>query len=146
MKELQQMRMVKPEPRFVQLMFREVPSDDSPSASGPNRPLVGVYEDEADAIRAELRNPGLGVHWIELEVIGPRARTSREFVWVAVDTDSPLAPEVDTNPRAVFGTLEHARSWVEERARRGEHLLLWRLPLNQIVPTDRSVFEPVELG
>ncbi len=140
------MRMVSPEPRYVQLMFREVPSDDSPTTFGPYRPLVGVYEEEADAIRAELRNPGIGVHWIEFEVIGPRARASQEFVWVAVDTDCPLAPEVDTNPCAVFGTLERARSWVEEHARRGEHLLLWRLPLNQIDPTNRSVFELVELS
>lgn len=125
-------RMIKRQPRVVHLMFCEVPSDDDPTVFGAYQPLIGVYVDEADAIAAEFRNPGIGINWIDFDVDDPRGGGSQEFVWVAIATSSPIAPEVDTNPEAVFGSLELGQTWVAQRKRRGEAYRLWRFPLNQI--------------
>lgn len=121
--------------RQVHLMFCEVPTDD-PTIDGPNRPLIGAVLREKDAIAAELRHPGRGVHWIDFaltEERGASGTRERSDVWVAVKADAfPERPEEDTEPVEVFGSGQLGRVWIAARARRGESYRLWRLPLGRV--------------
>lgn len=125
--------------RQVHLMFCEVPTDD-PTIDGPNRPLIGAVLREKDAIAAEIRHPGRGVHWIDVDITEERGAPEQPDVWVAVEAGAfHEHPEEDTDPVEVFGSGQLRRVWIAARARRGESYRLWRLPLGR-VDVDRPVW------